>query len=108
MRPTGKLPSFRLSQKTTSDVASLLLLSLVGEEIAQNRCARFRHHARHYLGAVIEPRVRGNAIERVASARLGIGRPVYDHGHARLDDGPRAHGAGLERHVKNAVLQPPG
>ena len=81
--------------------------SLLCKEIAQQPAALGTQQAREYLGLVVHPRIGQQPVERLDSPRLRIGRPVDDPRQTGLQNGPRAHRAGFERHVERAAGEPP-
>lgn len=94
---------------TLGDLRSLLLPlgPLVGEELLQHQLAVRFHHSPENLAAVVEAVVIRDRVERVASAPLGISRPVDHRWEAGLDDCTRTHGAGFQRDIQRAVEQSP-
>jgi hypothetical protein len=58
--------------------------------------------------AMVEPRVLADAVERRHRAGLRVVAAVDHPADARVDEGPGAHHAGLQRHVGRHALQAPG
>src|SRR4051794_13655469 len=78
------------------------------EEVRQQRGALERQQAAVDLRAVVEPRLAQHVHHGAGGAGLRVGRPVDDPRDPGEHDRPRAHGAGLERHVEHAVEHAPG
>ena len=57
---------------------------------------------------MVQARVGGDAVKRVASAGFGIGAAVDDERQPGLDDGAGTHRARLQGDIEEAVFQPPG
>ncbi len=56
---------------------------------------------------MIQAGITADREEGVDGAGLGIGAAVDDTGHARVDEGAGAHGAGLQRHVDGRAFEAP-
>ena len=55
---------------------------------------------------VIELRIGKQVDHRASRSGARLGSPPHHAGHACVQDGPGAHGAGLQRHIERAVFQP--
>jgi hypothetical protein len=58
--------------------------------------------------AVVETFVAGDVHERAHRTGLRVGRAEHEDRQSSEHQRARAHGAGFERHVHDAVRQPPG
>ncbi len=57
---------------------------------------------------MVDARIVGQAIQGSARTGLGIVRAVHQSREPTLNNGPRAHRAGFEGDIKDAVIKPPG
>jgi len=57
---------------------------------------------------VIKTGIVGEVVQRAGRAPLGVVAAEDDAGDAGQDDGPHAHGAGLQRDIEGTVQEPPG
>src|SRR6266849_1314739 len=64
-----------------------------------------RENAARHRRVVVEFLFRKQIHDAAAGAGLGVGRAIHEPRDARMHDGARAHGAGLERHVERAAFQ---
>ncbi len=67
-----------------------------------------RQHTLGDLAPVVQARVGNNLIKTFAAAGLGVVRTVDQALDPGQDDCAGAHDAGLERHVEDALFEPPG
>ena len=78
-----------------------------GEELLDQRRARFGVNAGHDGDLVVEPRVGGEVVERTGGTRARVGRTEHDQVDARRQRGSRAHRARLDRRDQRVTAEPP-
>ena len=74
---------------------------------AQHLTTLVRQHAGGHIKPMIQAQIGVEVIQRPQSARFSIGRAVHAAPHARVHHKPRAHAAGLKRHVDRTIGKAP-
>ena len=74
---------------------------------AQHLTTLVRQHAGGHIKPMIQAQIGVEVIQRPQSARFSIGRAVHAAPHARVHHKPRAHAAGLKRHIDRTVGKAP-
>ncbi len=76
------------------------------EEAAQQRAALLRQNAALDARMVVQCRLREQVHHRTRRAGLGVGGAVHHPVQPGVQHGAAAHGAGLQRHVQRAAVEP--
>src|SRR5690606_41594090 len=79
----------------------------LAEEALQQFARLITQHASIKLRAVIQAGILYQIEQCSTSPGLGVTCAVHHALHAPVDDRARAHGAGLERDIQRALVQPP-
>ena len=82
--------------------------AFVGEEVAQQRGAVVLEHAAANLHPMGQPAVPQHIPERTGGSGFRLPAAEHQPGYPGRDDGPRAHGAGLNGDRDGAALEVPG
>ena len=94
----------RLKVQTATDAVDTAQASKIA---AQHFTALACQHAGGHIKPMVQARIGIEVVQRTQRARLGIGRAIRATPHARVNHKPRAHTAGLERHVDRAIGKAP-
>ena len=94
----------KVQTATATDAVDTAQANKIG---AQHLAALACQHAGGHIKPMVQARIGIEVVQRAQRARLGIGRAIHATPHARVNHKPRAHTAGLERHIDRAIGKAP-